>query len=169
MNLKNIIYYIYSTKKTHIFLLLCLYLFFSLSCQKNTVSNVPYISLKYFGPNIFKISTDTLLMEFAFTDGDADLGNDTNKAKYDIYIKDFRFDTGFVGYYFPEINKTIEDPKKGISGLCLFIFYSPNILNLRPDSNHVKFGDTTRFEFYIKDRAGNTSNHINTPVIIMKP
>ena len=139
------------------------------SCQKNNVSPIPSITLQYFGPNLLRISTDTVFLQFGMADGDGDLGNDTNKIQYDIYIKDFRFDTGYVGYYFPEIDRSIEDPKKGISGICLFEFFSPTILNLRDDSVHTKFGDTTHFEFYIMDRAGHTSNHIVTPTIIMKP
>ena len=157
------------TNKVVGILFLLLFVAFMPSCQKNNTSKIPYISLAFFGPNLLKISTDTVFLEFNITDGDGDLGHDTSTHQYDIYIKDYRFDTGYVGYYFPEIDKTIEDPKKGISGTCLFEFYSPNILNLRDDSVHSHFGDTTHFEFYVMDRAGNKSNHIITPVIIMKP
>ncbi len=141
------------------------------SCQKNNLSNVPYISLKYFGYDTIRIKYDTLFLDFLLTDGDGDLGNDpnSNPKKYDIYIKDFRFDTGYAGYYFPQIDKSIEIPSKGISGSCLFEFYSPDILNLRTDSIHTKFGDTTHFEFYIMDRAGHQSNHLITPTVYMIP
>ena len=139
------------------------------ACEKNTVSKIPAISLEYFGPDIVKMSADTVFLEFAFTDGNADLGNDPNGTRYDIYIKDFRYDTGFVGYFFPSIDKSIEDAKKGLSGECLFEFFAPQILNARTDSIHTKYGDTTHFEFYIMDRAGDTSNHITTGSVIMFP
>ena len=159
---------IQDTKVRKFVFLFSIVLLFS-ACQKNNVSNVPYIALSYFGKDIIRVSTDTVYLEFSFTDGDADLGNDTGSHKYDIYIKDFRFDTGFAGYYFPEIDKSIIEPKKGISGLCLFEFYAPTLLSLRPDSIHANYGDTTHFEFYIMDRAGHTSNHITTSMLIMRP
>lgn len=141
------------------------------SCQKsNDVSKIPQISLMYFGPDSIIVNVDTAFLQFSITDGDADLGNDPTGAQKDIYIKDFRtgYDTGFAGYFFPAIDKSIEDPKKGIQGICLFMFTS-YILSPRTDSVHLKYGDTTHFEFYIMDRAGHQSNHITTKNIIMRP
>ena len=142
------------------------------ACQKNTVSKIPSIALIYFGPDSIKLNRDTAFLEFRLTDGDGDLGNDPNSTatpiKYDIYIKDFRYDTGFAGYFFPAIDHAIEDPKKGLEGTCLFAFL-PSILTSRSDSLHLLNGDTTRFEVYIEDRAGDTSNHIFTSNIIMRP
>ena len=148
------------------------------SCQKNNVSPVPYITSQYFGldygryndtPVIMKLSSDTLYFQFSFIDGDGDLGNDTTNHMYDVYVKDFRYDTGFVGYIFPQIDKSIEDPKKGLTGVCQFLFFAPNILLARPDSVHTYVADTTYFEVYIMDRAGHKSNHIVTPRVIMTP
>lgn len=148
------------------------------SCQKNTTSKIPSIGLVGFGAldkgylkgNVIKINRDTAAMEFTLADGDADLGNDqTANGPRDIFIKDFRYDTGFVGYYFPIIDPpTIEDPKKGLTGDCVFLF-TPYILSPRTDSLHLATGDTTHFEVYIKDRAGNESNHFVTSDIIMVP
>ncbi len=106
-------------------------------------------------------------MEFSFTDGDADLGNDPTGSQKDIYIKDARYDT-FTGYFFPSIDRSIENPKKGMQGTCDF-FFTPDILKSRTDTNHVLNGDTTHFEFYIVDRAGHQSNHQVTRTIIMRP
>jgi hypothetical protein len=102
------------------------------------------------------------------------LGNDPNATtppvKYDIYVKDFRYDTaGFIGYFFPAIDQSIEDPKKGIEGTCYFLFIGAAAITPRTDSLHTALGDTTHFEVYIMDRAGDTSNHIITPMIIVKP
>jgi len=143
------------------------------ACQKNNLSKIPSISLMYFGPDSIQVNVDTPLLEFHLADGNADLGNDPNATappiKYDIYIKDFRFDTGYAGYFFPAIDQSIEDPKKGISGTCYFEFIGAAAIVPRSDSLHTATGDTTHFEIYIMDRAGDTSNHIITPSIIVRP
>ena len=140
------------------------------SCEKNTMSKIPQIGfIKMYLP-VIRINRDVDSLIFNFQDGDADLGlKDQNGHDYDIYIKDFRFDTGYVGYFFPsDIDPEIEDPKKGVMGRCAFAF-TPDILMTRTDSIHMKNGDTTHFEVYIVDRAGNHSNHIITSEIIMVP
>ena len=162
-------------KITTIFTALCISF---LSCQKNNVSPTPYITSEYFllstATSIdtmvkMHLSTDTVLWVFSLTDGDGDLGVDTTKHIYDIYIKDSRYDTGFVGYVFPAIDQTIEDPKTGLKGTCTFQFFSPNIITARPDSIHSFVGDTATFELYIMDRAGHKSNHISSKKLIMVP
>jgi hypothetical protein len=159
-------------KTGRIFILATLLLGMS-ACQKNDLPKLPNISLNYFGSNLgynyVGLTKDTLYLVFSFTDGDADFGNDPNGTKYDIYIKDARFDTGYVGYFFPDIDKSIEDPNKGIAGQCTMIFYAPKLLNARPDSIHANFADTTRFEIYVTDRDGNKSNHIVTDPIYLLP
>lgn len=154
-------------KIRYLFYMLLVSLAFA-SCQKNTVSKIPQISLLYFGPDSIILNIDTAYLQFSIVDGDADLGNDPNGSQKDIYIKDFRFDTGYAGYFFPAIDQTIEDPKKGIEGKCLFLF-TPDILTSRTDSAHIKYGDTTHFAFYIVDRAGHHSDTIITKNIIMRP
>ncbi len=111
---------------------------------------------------------DTCFLVFSVKDGDADLGVDvTNKqGKFDIYVKDFRFDTGFAGYFFPEIDSKIKDPSKGLNGTVTFEF-TPYILLPRTDSFHLVNGDTTHFEVYIRDQAGHESNHITTSQVVM--
>ena len=149
------------------------------SCQKNTVSPIPYIQMEYFGldygnyndtPVLFRLPSDTVIMEFTFKDGDGDIGNnDTTKGKYDLYIKDSRFDTGYAGYTFPQIDQSIENKRYGLSGSIVFEFFYPNIINARPDSIHTYVADTAQFELYIMDRAGHKSNHLITSRVIMLP
>ncbi len=139
------------------------------SCQKpNEMSNIPQISLSYFvapnGSNAVRIGMDTAVLSFTIADGDADLGRDQSGTDYDIYIRDLR-SGDFLGYFFPEFDKSIENPKKGIVGHCEFLF-SPDLLIPRSDTIHIQ-NDTTSFEFYIVDRAGHESNHLFTPQIIM--
>lgn len=143
------------------------------ACEKNSFPKLPSIALIYFGPDSVLANIDTPLIEFHLTSGAANLGNDPNSTtvpkKYDIYIKDFRYDTGFVGYYFPAIDQSIENSKVGIEGTCLFEFIGAAAITPRTDSLHMATGDTTHFELYIMDRAGDTSNHITTAPIIVRP
>ncbi len=142
------------------------------SCQKNTVSKIPKISLAGFqGDSVVAGSPyDTVTMLIHFIDGDADEGVDPNNTKgyYDIYLKDSRYDTGYVGYFFPTIDKGVENSSKGLEGTIIFQQLAA-LLSPRPDSIHSKFGDTLNYEIYIADRARNTSNHITTPNFIIRP
>ena len=159
--------------KTLVIISVGLYLLLCSSCQKNTFPKIPSISQLHFGPDSIRVNLDTAYLQFHFTDGQADLGNDPNATtlpiKYDIYIKDFRYDTAFVGYFFPAIDHSIEDSKKGIEGTCTFLFIGPSAITPRPDSLHMLHGDTTHFEYYIQGRSGDTSNHIVTVSIIVRP
>jgi hypothetical protein len=134
------------------------------ACEKNSVSKIPQISLVGFAPaDSLHANIDTALIEFRFTDGDADIGNDTISV---IHLKDSRFDTaGFVKYPFPNIDAVVEDPKKGVSGIVVF---EPDPQPVPRDSLHGVIGDTLYYELYITDRAGHESNHITTHKIIVK-
>lgn len=140
------------------------------ACKKNKLSNIPHIDLRSMYPDSIQAGsgTDTLYILFGMQDGDADLGNDQTTVNYDIWIKDKRFDTGYSGYFFPQIDTRAENPSTGVVGTCLFkqvaAFITP-----RPDSIHMHYGDTTSFELYIVDRAGHQSNHITTGNVFIKP
>jgi hypothetical protein len=108
---------------------------------------------------------DTAYIQFSFSDGDGDIGNDSVSG---IYFKDSRYpDIGFIKADFPDIDPSIEDPKKGLEGTCLF-FPVPTPTP-RNDTFHIKHGDTLSYELYIKDRANNESNHIVTKPLIVRP
>ena len=141
------------------------------SCKKtNDMSKIPNVTLTAFisgnGSDKVLVNIDTAFLLFDFTDGDADIGTDPGSTS-DIYIKDLR-GGDFNGYSFPaDIDRSIEDPKKGIKGSVVFQF-TPDVLTMRDDSLHnATKRDTTSFEFYIVDRAGHESNHITTPPIII--
>jgi hypothetical protein len=145
-------------------LLLCIGVAFS-SCEKNMVSKIPYINLLAFEPDSMRVNIDTTYFEFDITDGDADIGNDTVSV---IHLRDSRFDTaGFVKTPFPPIDGSIQDPKKGMEGYCVFFPFPQPVP--RGDSIHTHFGDTLTYELYITDRAGNESNHITTHPLIIRP
>lgn len=135
----------------------------TLSCKKgNDMSKVPQIGLSSFGPEYVRVNKDTLVIVFGLQDGDGDLG----RGKGDIFIHDFRYPGQIDSFNFPDIDPTVVDPTKGLVGDCAFL-YTPALLTPRSDSLHIATGDTTYFELYIKDKAGNESNHITTPYVIM--
>lgn len=136
-------------------------------CNKtNDVSKIPQISLMALVPlDSMIVNIDTCFIEFGLTDGDGDIGNDSVSG---IYLKDSRYESqGFVKTEFPQIDPTIEDPKKGLQGTC--IFYPVPQPTPRLDSLHKAVGDTLSYELYITDRAGHTSNHITTHALIVRP
>lgn len=136
-----------------------------ISCEKNEMSKIPHITLKVFGPDSIRANYDTAYIQFSFSDGDADLANDTASS---VYIKDMRFDSaGFIRYDFPAVDPNIEDPKKGLTGIGVVLLLSPPPVP-RDDSFHLAVGDTTSFEMYITDRARNESNHITTGRLIIR-
>lgn len=136
------------------------------SCEKNTMSKIPHIVLKQFGPDSIRSNYDTAYILFSFADGDADLANDTSSS---VYIKDLRFpDDGYIRYDFPQVDPGIEDPKKGLTGSGVVLLLGPPPVP-RSDTFHMVNGDTTSFEMYITDRAHNESNHITTGQLIIRP
>ena len=143
------------------------------ACDKNKVSKIPHISLTTFGPDSVYLSAgahDSIAyMEFSFVDGDGDIGVDSTKSA--IFIKDNRYDSiGYVKHPFPStIDGSIEDPKKGLTGTVQYWFVLDQALTIRPDSVHQALGDTTTFNVYITDRAGNKSDTFATPSIIIRP
>ncbi|MCD6011991.1 MAG: hypothetical protein K0Q79_1853 [Flavipsychrobacter sp.] len=137
------------------------------SCQKNTMSKIPYISLIRFEPQtVMKANVDTCFFYFSLVDGDADIAGPGDSISQ-IYLIDSRDTTVIMKTPFPDIDVSIEDPKKGISGECVY-FPDPRPVP-RPDSLHTATGDTLYYILYIKDRAGNKSNEIVTPTFIIKP
>ncbi len=134
------------------------------SCQKNSVSKIPIISLMVFWPaDSMTVNIDTTYVEFALTDGDGDIGNSATSV---IYYRDSRYATdSFLTAPFPDIDPTIEDPKKGLQGTC--VFYPVPQPVPRSDTFHAH-RDTLSYELYITDRAGHQSNHITTHQVIIK-
>lgn len=135
-----------------------------LSCEKNTVSKIPLISLTGFEPQsgYIHVNVDTAFIRFTLIDGDADIAGDSSSS---IHFRDSRYDY-FTTNPFPTIDPSIEDPKKGLEGICDFYPFPQPIPRL--DSLHRTTGDTLYYEIYITDRAGHESNHLITPTFVIK-
>jgi hypothetical protein len=149
---------------------IALVLFISLllpSCEKNTVSKIPQISLITFYPlDSMRVNIDTSFIYFSLIDGDADIGNSDSVSG--IFLKDSRDSGGFMRFPFPFISPPeIEDPKKGLEGKCL-LYPVPQPVP-RSDSIHVATGDTLYYQLYITDRAGHHSDTITTNTFFVRP
>lgn len=137
-----------------------------LSCtKKNKASEKPSITfVGISGDSVKSGSNQIIAVKFNFADGDADLGVSPSSGNFDIYTTDSR-DTSKINYYFPKGIAEAVDPTQGISGDCTINLEAAFIL-LRPSHPD---RDTVRYEFYIKDKAGNESNRFTTPDIIIVP
>lgn len=137
------------------------------ACTKNNISKIPQISSVSLSPNEVKAgsSSDTVYLGFHFRDGDADLGNDQSTANYDIFLVDNRNIEDTLAFFFPAIDESVKNPDYGLEGNCTIKLLAA-FLEPRPD--HLQ-GDTLHYDLYIKDVAGNVSNHLTTPDIYLLP
>jgi hypothetical protein len=132
------------------------------ACKKeNTLPKAPQITFLSALPNSVKQgnSEDSINISFSFMDGDADLGNDRLGTVYDIFLTHSKDTALDFKTFLPEIPEEMKDPEKGFEGTATVVLNAAFFLI--PDST--KNADTFRYEIYIRDRAGNESNHITTP------
>jgi hypothetical protein len=157
--------------KNAIVVVLLSVVFVGASCKKSSnLSDVPKIEFQAMFPDTLTSGDyrDTIYIQFALSDGNADIGHDQTQAQnYDIYIRDMRVDT-FTGYFFPKLDDFVKNPQKGIQGNCYFLVLGTFTFS-REDSIHANFGDTTQYEIFIKDLAGNESNRITTGPVYIRP
>lgn len=137
------------------------------SCKKNEKGRKPIPTIAYNAISTNKIksgSGDPVIVQFHFADGNGDLGNSPATGMYDIYTTDSR-DTASYNYYFPYEMVMALPPGEPVEGTAQVTFVG-DLFVLRPGHPD---GDTVNFEVYIRDRAGNTSNHFTTPDIYIVP
>jgi hypothetical protein len=118
------------------------------------------------------IVADTGILRISFTDGDGDLGklsNSDSGTLSKIFIKELKYGLSKIPQPIPiipqkgttkAISGTIDIYLAGTSGVGLFDATSC-LLYQHPL-------DTLQFEIYIQDRAGNKSNLITIPPLIIK-
>jgi hypothetical protein len=146
------------------------FLFLSDCATPPNYPNEPVITFKSLSRNYMKQNSnslaDSLLLTFSFTDGDGDLGSDDSVG---VYIKDGRDGFDKPPYKIPYINP--QGAGNGISGeisirlnttCCTFANGYPPC-SVVPNVPY----DTLTYQVYIRDRAGNESNVIETPQILL--
>lgn len=158
--------------KNYAAIFLFLFLSFAVySCKKKVAApSVPVLDLIGYSPDSLRSGDPTtqIALQMYVKDGDGDLGNNPDQTPiYDLYIKDARVDS-FVGYFFPPIDEEIKNQDGGLEGEILFQLRGDFIFT-RDDSLHTVMGDTTTLEIYIKDMAGNESNHVTTEAVYIRP
>jgi|688.fasta_scaffold31266_8 hypothetical protein len=134
-----------------------------ISCRKGTkYDKIPKISFNDLSDSVIKASTEKpIFIKFKFQDGDGDIGFNTKN----LYLIDLRFINDTQRYLIPDIPEKF-DPTNGLSGI-IQLETNGAFLALRNDTIHKKM-DTINWVLYMKDKAGNQSNIIAIPRLILK-
>ena len=110
---------------------------------------------------------DSTFVRFEFTDGDGDLGDE---EQVNIFLKDQR-DTSdnFTTFKIPFIPE--EGAGNGISGEITLLLYTSCCIYENGQApctiNNAETTDSLVYDLFIEDRAGNPSNQITLPPIIL--
>ena len=128
------------------------------SCKKDDSlsgsSNVPFIKMIDVSSTTILQFKDSLVIRFEYTDGDGDIG-ELNPDQNDLQIKDKRLSK--ADFYFV---KPLSPPGSEIKTKGIIAVQMKNTFLLGTANS-----ETTTFELKLKDRAGNWSNSIITPII----
>ncbi|MBX2891936.1 MAG: hypothetical protein KF734_13480 [Saprospiraceae bacterium] len=146
--------------------------FFQFCVKPPDYPKEPFIEFVSLSKNIMrqsKLGLDTVLVTFSFTDGNGDLGSVDNEPS--IFIEDGRDSFPQEPYAIPYIEP--QGAGNGISGTITVAL--PTTCCIYTDENGFKFScetvpvafDTLTYLISIKDRAGNVSNKITTPPIVL--
>lgn len=106
--------------------------------------------------SLVELGGDTLYLLFGFTDGDGDLGFEDSVNS--VFVEDSRIPGFPLSYYIQEVVPLSN--VQAISG-TMSILYPPGFFACLGEDPL----DTFRLEVRIKDRAGNESNLVSTPLL----
>jgi len=115
------------------------------------------------------LNTDSIFVQFSFTDGDGDIGLSTETFDQNIFIFDNRTGDRYDAFKAPVIPE--QGASKGIRGEITVRLYTTCCLfpdNIPPCESPIQYPtDTLTLDIFIKDRAENESNRITTSPIIL--
>lgn len=139
------------------------------SCKRDKYPEEPVLTFKSQSKNTMKQNgTDSMVLTFAYTDGDGDISNDSTD---NIFLLDKRTELILATYRFPNDNDTKPGEfRKGelqlivYSGCC--IYNDPNFGSCIANPNQSL--DTLRYLIEVKDRSGKTSNRIESEDLILE-
>lgn len=138
----------------------CLGLLLNLAAceQENPLPGViPKISLESTAPLEVKALEDSILFTIRYEDGDGDIG-DNSIGQSNLFI----FDPRLQATEERQIHQLVPNGSKvPIRGQ--FSFSLPFLIKTEPNPI-----EAVSFEIYLRDRAGNESNHVSTPLINIK-
>jgi hypothetical protein len=133
---------------------------FGSSCtskKPDTIPVEPSIKFVSMTPSTAKKNTDQVVITFEFIDGDGDLGENTPDVK-NLFCTDSRNN---VTYEFRIPQLAPDNAKIIIKGQQKFDLPPQGFV----DDTHST--ETTTYSIYIKDRAGNQSNTIQTSALVI--
>ena len=127
------------------------------ACKKDDekYSDVPAITFESISPGIVKQFSDSLIVTIGYEDGNGDLGENGSDVK-NAFVTDSRNDLTY-GFRVKQLAPT--DASIIIKGKLLIVIPQVALNNLTGIS------ETATFSIYLKDRAGNKSNVVNTSSI----
>jgi hypothetical protein len=136
-------------------------------CQKAPDFPItPIIAFDSYNATNITPGVDSLKIKFKFTDGDGDIGFNSGESlsgDSSVFITDVRVGKKDYTYIYNPPHIPEKGSFKQISGkMIINMFYT---CNCRPD--HL-IADTVSYKIKITDRAGNSSNTITTPSVILK-
>lgn len=149
-------------------IVILLVLLISSSCRKaSSISDIPKITFTSLTSIEYNTGKDSIgLLEFAYEDGDGDLGSlSTDSTSYrNLFVKYFVKENGvftapvlLVGFDATIPNLTPKAKNKSISGdIAYSLILPPGVVS-----------DTIKFEVYIIDRANHKSNVIETNELVI--
>ena len=132
-------------------------IFFCIGCGNNeTVSEIPFIEFVRVDPKQVQAFEDNLIFTIFYQDGDGDLG-ENNPDLHNLFLKDNRND---IVYEYRIEQLAPDDANITIQGE----------LNIELSGTGITDGSqeqSTTFDIYVIDRAGNKSNTITSSNIII--
>ena len=138
-------------------ILTCIVFFFSGCKKEEPVSNTPSIKFVSITPNPATKYQDEIKITIEYTDGNGDLGENTPDVK-NLFCTDSR-DNVTYEFRIPQLGP--DNSNIIINGKLTF--------NLAPqgfvDDNNTS--ETATYSVYVKDRAGNQSNTVQTSALVI--
>ncbi len=137
------------------------------SCKKDKQTDAnpaigfsPSIELISISPTTIHQFSDSIKFEIKYTDGDGNVG-DYNADSTSLIIADNRNSSLLNKFHIPPVSP--QGSNLVVQGNFLSILKSIILLNSASSS------ETTTFSIKLKDRAGNWSNSITTPIVTILP
>lgn len=159
-------------KAVNIYLLSILSIILGACVTAPEFSDIPEIEFVGFSNNTMvqnSLNTDSTFVRFTFTDGDGDIGFDSDVFDQNIFIIDNRTDDRYDSFKAPEVPE--QGASKGISGEVTLRLFTTCCLfpdNIPPCESPPDFPrDTLTLDIFIVDRAGNMSNRVTTTPIVL--
>ncbi len=144
--------------------------FITYACvKKTTYPTSPTIDYRDFIP----YEGDSADLKISFTDGDGDIGVSENDSTRTFWYTYYYLDTlqnKYVGYYRPLFNDTlrlgyiIKAPADSYKGKPISGEISVRLQQFR----HIKKVKNVKYVFYLFDEAGNKSNVVTSPEIVVQ-